>query len=377
MTLTRAIALTLLLTTPALFAQNQQHSLDSVSGSFIAERVVEGLSQPAAIEFLPDGRAIVLQRDVGVMSLVDFATGERTDVSNTPESMVDGDGGYHDVVLHPDYADNGWIYLSYSEGEPHYSTLVVDRLRIGDARLIERERIFTAKAYADERVHFGGRMQFLDGYLFITSGDRYHREQAQDLSKHTGSIVRLHDDGRVPADNPFVDAEEQRRPPLPEIWSYGHRNPQGLAVHPLTGELWDNEHGPRGGDELNLIVKGGNYGWPVASFGFEYDGGPIGKGIVFEEGMQQATWVYVPSIAPSDLVFYQGDAFPVWQGSWLIGSLAMVHLNRLVISDGVMVLEERLATGLLGRIRAIAVDVEGLVYLGNDSGEIWRLSPLE
>ena len=206
-------------------------------------------------------------------------------------------------------------------------------------------------------------------------GDRQHRDKVQDRSNHAGSIVRLHDDGRVPEDNPFIGVEDERNPPRPELWTYGHRNPQGLYVHPETGELWENEHGPRGGDELNLIKKGANYGWPEISFGFEYDGGPIGKGIVHKEGMEQPVWVYVPSIAPSDLVIYQGDAFPAWKGSFLIGSLAFVHLNRLVLRDGAVVVEERLASGPLGRIRSIAVDAGGYIYLGSDGGDIWRLRP--
>ena len=172
-----------------------------------------------------------------------------------------------------------------------------------------------------------------------------------------------------------MGVKDERNQPRPELWSLGHRNPQGLFVHPKTGDLWANEHGPRGGDELNLIKKGANYGWPEISFGFEYDGGPIGQGITSKEDMEQPVWVYVPSIAPSDLVIYQGEAFPSWKGNFLIGSLAFAHLNRLVLRDGAVVAEERLGGGLLGRIRSIAVDAGGFVYLGSDGGDIWRLRP--
>jgi glucose/arabinose dehydrogenase len=333
------------------------------------------VSQPIAIEFLPDGRALVLQRNVGLMTRVNFQTGEREDITNLPEMLVAEDAGLNDIELHPDFAKNGWIYLSYTEGDIHYNTLVVDRVRLDDARVVERERIFTADAYSESLAHYGGRMQFVDGYLFVTSGDRQHPDKAQDRGHHFGTIIRLHDDGRVPEDNPFLNLKDETTPSKPEIWSYGHRNPQGLYVNPETGELWANEHGPRGGDEVNLIVKGANYGWPVVSFGFQYDGGPIGMGIPQKEGMQQPVWVYVPSIAPSDMVYYQGEAFPAWRGSWLIGAMAKTHLNRLVIQDGAVVLEERLANGVLGRIRSIAVDDDGLIYLGSDLGSIWRLSP--
>jgi glucose/arabinose dehydrogenase len=224
--------------------------------------------------------------------------------------------------------------------------------------------------------HFGGRIKFNNGYVFFTVGDRQHEDRVQDRSNHIGSIIRLHYDGTVPKDNPFVTQnEEERNKPLAEIWSYGHRNPQGFYVHPETGELWANEHGPRGGDELNLIKKGGNYGWPEISYGFQYDGGPIGKGITSQEGMEQPAWVYVPSIAPSDLLIYEGAAFPKWKGSYFIGSLALVHLNRLAFRDGAVVLEERLVNGVLGRVRSIAADTSGYIYLGTDLGEIWRLRP--
>jgi glucose/arabinose dehydrogenase len=186
----------------------------------------------------------------------------------------------------------------------------------------------------------------------------------------------LNDDGSVPEDNPFVGQELEGKPrPRPEIWSYGHRDPQGLYVHPETGVLWLHEHGPRGGDELNLVKKGANYGWPIVSYGFQYDGGPIGMGIPWQEGMEIPVWVYVPSIAPSDLVIYEGAAFPAWKGNFLVGAMAGMHLNRLVMRDGEIVAEERLCQRLLGRIRSIAVDSEGRVYLGSDNGEVWRLRP--
>lgn len=359
----------------ALAEEPARHALMSAAGPFTAERVLQGLAQPVAIQFLPDGRALVAQRNVGLLTLADFEDATTTNIEGLPEMLAMGDAGLHDIELHPDYATNGWIYISYSDGPEIRSTLAVDRFRLGDGRVTERERIFTADAWSEITWHCGGRIQFLDGYLFVTVGDRHHRERSQELSNHTGTIVRLNDDGSVPADNPFVDAEESRNPAKPEIWSYGHRNPQGFWADAETGELWAHEHGPRGGDELNRIERGANYGWPVVSFGFEYDGGPIGMGITTREDIHEPTWVYVPSIAPSDMVRYRGAAFPAWQGSFLIGAMAKTHLNRLQLHDGAVVLEERLVNGVLGRIRAVAVDAAGLVYIGTDAGEIWRLRP--
>ena len=364
-------------------ASAARHVFSSMHGSFVAERVLDGISQPVAIEFLPDGRALVLQRDKGLDTLADFKTGKKTDVQGLPKMVVFSDAGVHDVELHPEYASNGWIYITYSEGQEIHSTVVLDRFRLKDGRAQDVERLFTADAYSEGPYHFAARIQFVDGFVYVAIGDRQHPPMAQDNSNHAGAIVRLNADGSVPSDNPFVEAEENpesgdgepREVVRPEIWSYGHRDPQGLYVHPGTNELWSHEHGPRGGDELNLIEKGANYGWPLASYGFEYDGGPIGMGIPWKEGTEMARWVYVPSIAPSDLVYYRGKAFPAWQDSFLVGAMAGLHLNRLALRDGEVVAEERLAQRLLGRIRSIAVDAAGLIYLGSDNGEIWRLSP--
>jgi glucose/arabinose dehydrogenase len=358
-------------------AANLRHVFPGLNGEFVAERVLAGLGQPAAIQFLPDGRALVAQRERGTVTLADFGRGTDVDIEGLPRMVVEGDAGVHDLELHPGFADNGWIYVSYSEGEPYHTTAVVDRFRLDGERAVEVTRVFTADAYSEGDYHMAARMVFVDGYLFVAFGDREHPPMAQDNSNHAGTVVRLHDDGRVPEDNPFVNAapEEGKPQPRPEIWSYGHRDPMGLYRHPQTGELWLHEHGPRGGDEVQPVRRGANYGWPIVSYGLQYDGGPIGMGIPWQEGMEIPSWVYVPSIAPSDLVIYEGAAFPAWQGSFLIGAMAGMHLNRLVLRDGEVVAEERLAQRLLGRIRSIAVDAAGLVYLGSDNGEIWRLSP--
>lgn len=353
-------------------------TLQTLDGPIVAERVIQGIVEPVAIEFLPDGRALVLQRSVGAITLVDFASGEKTDVVGLPPLIVKEAAGVHDVELHPRFEDNGWIYIAYSEGEPYRSTAVLDRIRLDGARATERERVFTADAYSEGLYHFAARIAFVDGYVYLALGDREHPPMAQDLADHAGAVVRLHDDGRVPDDNPFVGSEKIGDvQPRPEIWSYGHRDPQGLFTHPETGALWLHEHGPRGGDELNLVKRGANYGWPVVSFGFEYDGGPVGMGLPMQDGMEVPYWVYVPSIAPSDMVIYEGTAFPAWRGNFLIGAMAGVHLNRLVERDGEIVAEERIGRYVMGRIRSLAVDQAGLVYLGSDNGEIWRLRPAE
>jgi len=353
-----------------------RYVFQSLDGNFVAERVLAGLSQPSAMAFLPDGRALVAQRDRGLLTLADFSTGKSTDIEGLPRLVVFGDAGIHDIELHPDYADNGWIYISYTDGEEVHSTAVLDRFRLDGGKAVDVQRLFTADAYSEDAYHLAARIAFVDGYVFVAFGDRQHPPKAQDNSNHAGTVVRLHDDGTVPEDNPFVGVEEEGKPkPRPEIWSYGHRDPMGLYRHPETGALWLHEHGPRGGDEVQLVKRGANYGWPIVSYGFQYDGGPVGMGIPWQEGMEMPAWVYVPSIAPSDLVIYQGAAFPAWRGSFLIGAMAGMHLNRLVFRDGEVVAEERLAQRLLGRIRSIAVDGEGLIYLGSDNGEVWRLRP--
>jgi glucose/arabinose dehydrogenase len=365
-----------------------QQIFDSQRLRFQTELVVTGLKQPSAMIFLPDSRALLVERQKGV-DLLDVKSGTLTPVeggpgaligtdtgvhdANRPATLTGEDAGFHDVVLHPDYAKNGWIYLSYSEGPPERSTTVVDRYRLRENKFVDRQRIFTADAYSEDRFHYGGRMVFLDGYLFLTVGERHHQDRAQELTNDAGKVLRLRDDGTVPPDNPFVGTKDAR----PEIWSYGHRNPQGLVVHPETQELWENEHGPLGGDELNIIHRGANYGWPVISYGWQYDGGPIGKGIIKQEGMEQPVWVWTPGIAPSGFMIYTGSKFPQWRGSFFIGAMAGHHLNRIVVEGGRVVMEERLMNHQAGRVRLVAQSPDGYIYIGNDDGQLLRLRPAD
>jgi glucose/arabinose dehydrogenase len=365
--------------TGRIFAQGTEpQTVQTEHGTIIAETLATGLGQISSLAFVSDTQLLVTQRSTGQLRLLDTETRTLREIGGVPDVLTldeckshEASCGIQDMVLHPAFDENGWVYISYSEGPSHYSTLVVDRFALDGNRLTQRKRIFTADAYAEDIYHFGGHLALKSGYLFVTIGDRHHRERAQDTSNHAGTIVRLHDDGRVPKDNPLVTTENA----LPEIWSYGHRNSYGLMFHPTTGELWSHDHGPAHGDELNRIVEGGNYGWPVVSFGWEYDGGPIGSGVRGQDGMQPPVKVWVRGIAPSGLAYYDGDLFPAWRGSFLIGSLSRVHLNRTRLVDNQIVVEERIMQGSAGRVRSIAIDGEGAVFLGSDSGTVVQLRP--
>lgn len=337
--------------------------------------VARGLSLPSALAFLPDGRALLAERMAGRLSLLEPATGTIVPLGGVPSMHLAADreeeGGLFDVLVHPGYARNGWIYLSYSEGTPEGNTTVVDRARLQGSALVGRERLFTARPYVRNSIHFGGRMALADGYLFVTVGERNERERAQDLGQHHGKIIRLHEDGRVPKDNPFA----RRGGALGEIWSWGHRNPQGLARNPADGRLWAHEHGPRGGDEVNVVRRGANYGWPIITYGREYTGEPVGEGLGEREGLEQPVYYWLPSIAPSGMEFYTGRAFPGWRGSLLVGAMSRGHLNRLVVREGRVLHEERLPAGKRWRVRLVRQGPDGSVYLGTDAGYLLRLTP--
>jgi glucose/arabinose dehydrogenase len=276
------------------------------------------------------------------------------------------------VQPHPGFSENRRIYLAYGEGKADAVSLAVDRMVLNGNSLERGERLFTAAPKMAGKWHFGGRLLLAGGYLYITTGDGYEfRDLSQDLSTHMGKLIRLHEDGRVPADNPFVD----RRDALPEIYALGVRNPQGLALQPSTGAVWINEHGPQGGDEMNRLSAGVNYGWPVISYGEEYGGGPIGDGITHHAGMAQPNWYWRPSIAPSGMVFYDGKAFPGWRGSAFIGALALRHINRLVIDGDRIIHEERLLGDREWRVRFVQQGPDGYLYFGVDQGMIMRLIP--
>jgi aldose sugar dehydrogenase len=337
--------------------------------------------------FLPDGSALLAERrrvqisrfdpKTNVLTPIDLGlsvlVGEESGVHDPkrPPALTGEDAGLHDIALHPDFARNGWIYVSYSSGTRERSTTAIDRFRLRGNQVLDRERIFTADAYSEDRFHYGGRMVFKDGFLYVTIGDRHHQDRAQELDNHAGKILRLTDTGKVPPDNPFVGDKDAK----PEIWSYGHRNPQGFILDPATGDLWSHEHGPLGGDELNLVKRGANYGWPVISYGWQYDGGPIGKGIVRQDGMEQPLWVWTPAIAPSGMILYTGEKFPQWRGSFFIGAMARPHLNRIVLEEGGVVIEERLLNRKVGRVRLVAQSPEGLIYIGCDDGKLLRIEP--
>ena len=345
--------------------------------------VAEGLSNPWSVVALADGDILISERP-GRLRIVRHGQLLADPVAGVPEVFAEGQGGLLDIALHPDFASNQMLYLSFSkplsEGE---STTAVVRGHLEDDRLTNVEEIFEAASRG--RGHYGSRLAFDgDGYLFITVGERQApatgdlmAHPAQDLSNHHGVVVRLHDDGRVPSDNPFVDTPGAR----PEIWSYGHRNPQGLVVHPETGDVWITEHGPQGGDELNLVQKGLNYGWPVIGYGVNYRSGLAIHEGTLREGMESPVHVWVPSIATSGLMVYTGDRFPEWKGDIFAGGMAGEQIARLVTEDTSVVHEETLFHGN-GRIRDLHQGPDGYIYVaiddrGGETTAVVRLEPAD
>lgn len=299
-----------------------------------------------------------------------------TPLQGVPEVWAEGQGGLLEVALHPDFATNRYVYLTYSKPGPDGATTALARGRLSDdaTRLEGVQDLFVADAVTNRGVHFGSRLAFDDqGYLFMTVGERGVMEDAQDRSNHQGTILRLNDDGTAPSDNPFVGQDGVH----PEIWAYGIRSPQGLAFHPETGVLWETEHGPRGGDELNVIEPGRNYGWPVITYGINYNGEPIGDSLTAAPGMEQPVHYWVPSIATSGLTIYDGDRFPAWRGSAFVGGLAGTQLARVSLDGRSATGVEVLLADLGQRIRDVRTGPDGFIYLLVDSGRapLLRLEP--
>lgn len=341
--------------------------------AFRVATVAEGLEFPWGMAFLPGGEILVTERP-GRLRVIRGGKLDPTPIAGVPAVWASGQGGLLDVALHPDFANNRLVYLSYSKPGPKGATTAVIRGTFDGERLTGIQEIFEADAWNKNRVHFGSRLLFAgNGHLFISIGERGEMQQAQDLSNHQGTIVRLHDDGRVPADNPFVGRQDAR----PEIWAYGIRSPQGLSFHPETGALWEVEHGPRGGDEINLILPGRNYGWPVITYGINYNGSPI-TDITEKEGMEQPLHHWVPSIATSGIAIYDGSAFPGWKGSVFVGGLAGTRLARVSFEGTRPVAEETLLAELRHRIRDVRVGPDGYLYLLVDAKDapMLRLEPL-
>jgi len=356
---------------PALLAAQ---AIQAQSPSFTYEIVTDGLDHPWGLAFLPDGRVLVTERP-GHLRLISAAGALHPDpIGGLPHIKQHGQGGLLDVALHPDFKNNRLVYFSFAEADGRAVGTAVARGQLRGHRLEHVEVIFRLLPKSNKKQHFGSRLVFdNNGYLFITLGDRGDRPRAQDLNDHAGSLIRLHDDGRIPADNPFVNRSGTR----PEIFSYGHRNMQGAALHPVTGKVWIHEHGPQGGDELNIPQAGVNYGWPVITHGTNYvTGTRIGEG-THKEGMAQPVHYWVPSIAPSGMTFYTGKRFPQWQGNLFIGSLKFKLLVRLVLDGEQVVREERLLEDELGRIRDVRQGPDGLLYLLTDDsdGLLVRLLP--
>ncbi len=346
--------------------------VSSEKHAFRVETVVDGLEIPWSVAFFPDGRMLVSEQ-AGRLRIVENGQLLPEPVGGTPEVWFQGQGGLMDVEVHPDYEKNGWVYLSFSEPGPDETAMtVVVRGRIRDGRWMDEETLFRApvELYRKARVHFGCRLVFDGkGHLFFAIGERGHKDDAQDITRPNGKVHRIHDDGRIPVDNPFADREGA----LPSIWSYGHRNPQGLAQHPLTGELYDLEHGPRGGDELNLVQPGLNYGWPIITYGMNYDGTPI-TNLTAKEGLEQPVVHWTPSLAVCAMDFYRGDRFPGWRNDIFITSLATEELRRLELEDGKVVHQEVLFKDI-GRVRDVVSGPDGYLYVLLEPGRVARLVP--
>ncbi|MFT5182592.1 MAG: glucose/arabinose dehydrogenase [Alphaproteobacteria bacterium] len=341
--------------------------------NFRAVVVTDSLEHPWSLAFLPDGRMLVTERPGRLRVIVDGRL-QAAPISGVPEVFAKGQGGLLDVAPHPDYARNGWIYFSFAAASLRGGHTAVARARLDGNRLVDLETLFKANNLSSGGVHFGSRLAFGgDGKLYVTVGERGDSDRAQELDSHNGATIRLNDDGTVPGDNPFLNTPGA----LPEIYSYGHRNPQGLARHPDNGDVWLNEHGPQGGDEVNIVRAGVNFGWPVITYGRSYAGFAIGEGAE-KPGLAQPVLHWTPSIAPSGMAFYTGDRFPAWRGNLFVGSLKFRHLVRVELEGERVVSQERLLEDVFGRVRDVRQGPDGLLYILTDenAGALIRLEPV-
>ncbi len=335
-----------------------------LSGQRVAvKRIVSGLSIVWGFDFLSEDVMVISQKN-GKMYL--FSKGNLEEITGHPSSSVFGQGGLMDVRVHP--RDKRVLFFSYvSKYEEGYGTIIA-RAKLNGTKLENVKTLFRSSPPGQTGRHFGSRIVFKDETLFFGVGDRGERDKAQLLNYPNGKIFRLHLNGSLPEDNPF------KAPNLLSVWSYGHRNPQGMAVHPETGKIWEQEHGPRGGDEINLIEKGKNYGWPIITYGREYWGPTIGT--THKEGMEQPIKYFVPSIAPSSLMIYSGKLFKDWKGHFFSSSLRFRYINKLVIKNGTVLREENILGELKQRIRHVSESPSGAIFFSTDSGNIYKLTPI-
>ena len=365
---------------PALAASPELYP--SSAGELAVETLAGGLVNPWSLAFLPDGRMLVTERP-GRMRIVTRAGALSRPVAGLPGVFARAQAGLMDVLLDRDFAQNSRVFFCYAEPFEGGGRIAVAHGRIegahpgerGDPRMVAVSVIFRQHGPVSRGLNIGCRMvQAPDGNLFVTLGDHFLGQYAQKLDNHIGKIVRITPDGAVPPGNPFVD----RPGALPEIWAYGLRNAQGLAFNPADGKLWEQEHGPMGGDEINIIEKGGNYGWPVISFGRNYDGSPVGDGNQHADGMIDSIWHWTPSIATSGMMFYTSDLFPQWKGSLFNGALKHQLVSRVTLDGDKAVSEERMLQDLSERIRDVRQGPDGAIYLltDNSNGRILRMAPV-
>lgn len=349
--------------------------VESQEQKFVVDTVVSGLKVPWGLAFLPNGDMLISERE-GTLHL--FSKGKLSaPIEGLPPIMAFGQGGLLDLCLHPDYRNNSWIYISYSalnkESKKRIGNTAIMRAKLQGNKLVDQQVIFRGNPETDRGHHYGCKLTFdKNGKLFFGIGDRgQHHEFAQKLDNTNGKMHRINDDGTIPQDNPFVNTKGA----LPSIWSYGHRNPQGNVFHPVTGDFWETEHGPRGGDELNLVKPGVNYGWPVISYGINYDG-TILTDLTEKEGMEQPVHYWTPSIAPCGMTFVTSNRYKNWQNNILVGSLRFQYVERVVLRGQSVIHREKLIEGI-GRVRNVVMGPDGLVYVGIENpGKIVRLVPV-
>jgi len=364
----------LFITSSCTKGKSQNISVNDTDGSVFSykvETVVEDLEIPWGMAFLPDNSILITEKKG---QLIHFKDGTKTEISGLPEIYVRGQGGLLDIALDPDYKSNGWIYISYSsdlEKSDKGGNTTLMRGKLSNNLLVNHETLYKATPNTKKGQHFGSRISFdKDGYLYFSIGDRGNRdENPQDITRDGGKVYRINSDGSIPSDNPFLDSAGAKT----AIYSYGHRNPQGMAMHPDTGEIWTHEHGPQGGDEINIIAPGKNYGWPKITYGINYSGTKITDDTALP-GMEQPLHYWDPSIAPSGMAFVTGDRYPSWKGNLLVGSLKFQYIARCVLRDNKVVEEEKIVQDF-GRVRSIRLDNDGYIHVGIENKGIIKIIP--